>query len=89
MSTNLLIGSPKRLTSSGVVNAVSGRLIGFYVASTSAGTIVLYDNASAGSGTQLSGTITPAVGWHSFPVGFTNGCYATLGGTIDVTFSYL
>lgn len=89
MSTNLLIGSPKRLTASGVVNAVAGRLIGFYVASTTGGTIVLYDNATAGSGTQLSGTITPAVGWHSLPVGFTNGCYATIANTIDVTFSYL
>lgn len=75
-----------RVTASGVICASRGRLAGFFVASTTAGTIVLYDNTAA-SGTQISGTITPAAGaFYPFPVDFQTGLYATIGGTLDVTF---
>lgn len=79
-------GSPINLTSSGAVSLNPGSLIGFYVNSTSSGTIVIKDGGT--SGTAISGTITPAVGWHSFPAAFTTSCYATLGATINVTFFY-
>ncbi len=78
-------GSPTLLSSSGSVKSGSGYLRGFYVSSTSSGTIVLYDN-TAGSGTAMSGTITPAVGFHRFPAKFATGCYAVLANTISVTF---
>lgn len=78
-------GGPVRLTASGAVTGARGTLLGFYVSSTTGGTIVLYDN-SAGSGTQLSGTITPAIGWHFFPVRCNAGIYATIANTLDVTF---
>ena len=74
-----------QITASGVVVGSRARLAGFYVSSTSSGTLVLYDNTAA-SGTQLAGTITPAVGWNAFPVDLQNGLYATVGGTINVTF---
>ena len=77
-------GSPKLLTSSGTICDRPGVLLGFYVASTSGGTIVLNDNATA-----VSGTITPAVGYHSFPCGFGTSIKATIGGTISVTFFYM
>lgn len=80
-------GTPVNLTASGVVCSTAGNLIGFYVNSTSSGTIVIRDGAS-GSSTVVSGTITPAVGFHRFPAGFGSGCYATLGGTINVTFFF-
>ena len=80
------VKSPKRVTASGTVITGPCRIAGFYVSSTSSGTLVLYDNTAA-SGTQISGTITPAAGlFHPFPVDVQNGLYATVGGTIDVTF---
>lgn len=82
----MLGNSMTNLTASGQVSpsGVPAKLVGFYVNSTSSGTIVLRDGGS--SGTAKSGTITPAIGFHWFPGEFTSDCYATLGGTINVTF---
>ncbi len=79
-------GSPINLTSSGAVSLHAGALLGFYVNSTSSGTIVLRDGGSGGA--VLCGTITPAVGFHRFPAAIRSaaGAYATIGGTLDVTF---
>lgn len=78
-------GGYKNITATGLVNANAGMLIGFYVNSTSSGTLVLRDGGA--SGTVMCGTITPAVGFHRFPAGFgSGGLHATVGGTIDVTF---
>lgn len=81
---NASVGAPKRITATGTIMAIGGRVLGFYVASTSSGTLVLRDGGA--SGTQISGTITPAVGWHAWPAGFVTDLHATVGGTIDVTF---
>lgn len=82
-------GQPTNLTASGAISGGPCRLIGFYVASTTTGTIVIKDGGS--SGTAISGTITPAVGFHFFPaaIGSSNGAYATLANTINVTFFFL
>lgn len=78
-------GRPVNLTATGnVTTAAGGALIGFYVNSTTAGTVVLRQGGA--SGTVLNGTITPAIGFHRFPANFTNGLHLTVGGTIDVTF---
>lgn len=76
----------KRLTASGEINGAAGNLKGFYVSSTTAGTIVLRHIGA--SGTQISGTITPGVGWHYFPALHGAPLYATIGGTLDVTFFF-
>lgn len=79
------------LSASGKVNGDNPcRVAGFYVNSTNAGTLKLWDN-NAGSGTVAFNTITPAVGAHIFarPVIFNNACYATIAGTaLDVTIIY-
>ena len=75
-------GTPKNLTATGSISLVAGSLLGFYVNSTTAGTIVIRDGSG---GTVLSGTITPAIGWHSFPAACVTGCHFTIGGTLDVT----
>lgn len=77
-------GSPKLLTGSGVVSLVSGTLLGFYVNSTTAGTIVI-GNGTDSTATAVSGTITPGIGWHGFPAYLTDGCYATIANTLNVT----
>ncbi len=79
-------GTPANRTSTGTVKSGAGHLLGFYVNSTTAGTIVLYDATSATN--AISGTITPAVGFHRFPAEFATGLHVVLGGTIDVTFFY-
>jgi hypothetical protein len=40
------------------------------------------------SGDVMSGTITPAIGFHRFPANVGNSLYATVGGTLDVTFFF-
>lgn len=77
-------GSPKNITATGSVYGSRCVLLGFYVNSTTSGTLVLRDGGA--SGTVLSGTITPAVGFHRFPAGIATDLHATVGGTLDVTF---
>jgi hypothetical protein len=36
----------------------------------------------------MSGTITPAIGFHRFPANVGTSLYATEGGTLDVTFFF-
>lgn len=79
-------GIPVNRTATGDVIATTGCcLIGFYVNSTTGGTLVLRKGGSGG--TVLNGTITPAVGFHPFPATCQGGLHATIGGTaLDVTF---
>lgn len=78
-------GTPINLSASGAVSLGTGNLIGFYVNSTTSGTVVVRDGGA--SGTAISGTITPSVGFHPFPAAITSssGCYLTLANTINVT----
>lgn len=84
MSIYAQYGVPVLLTASGQVSLQSCVLVGFYVGSTSSGTVVLRNGGAAG--TAVSGTITPAVGFHPFPAAFPAGCYATIGATASITF---
>jgi hypothetical protein len=91
MATGSIVaaGNYKNITGTGQISKGSngGTLIGFYVNSTSSGTIALFDGSA--SGTVMCGTITPAVGWHNFPAGYGNGgLWATIGGTLNVTFIF-
>lgn len=80
-------GFPKNITATGAVSTGACQLIGFYVNSTNAGTLVLRDGGA--SGTVMSGTITPAIGPHRFPANVGTSLHATIGGTaLDVTFFF-
>lgn len=83
------VGEPFNLTATGVVGATArpASFLGFYVNSTTAGTLVLRNKGSGSS--AVTGTITPAVGWHAFPMSYPGGLHATIGGTLDVTFIVL
>ena len=77
-------GTPINFSADQIVSKAPGTLLGFYVNSTNAGTIVIRNGGSGG--TAVSGTITPAIGWRDFPCYCPSGCYATIGGTaLDVT----
>ena len=82
-----LSGASINLSASGAVKTTPGTLIGFYVNSTNAGTLIIKDGGT--SGTALTGTITPAIGWHFLPIEFKTSAYATIGGTaLDITLVY-
>lgn len=82
-------GNYKNITATGAVTANAGALLGFYVNSSTAGTLVLRDGGAGG--TVMNGTLTPAAGaFHRFPANFgAGGLHATVGGAIDVTFFYV
>lgn len=80
-------GTPVNLSSSGAVSLLPGTLLGYHVNSTSGGTIVIKDGTTT-AGTALNAAVTPGVGFTPFPAYCTTGCYATIAGTIDVTFFF-
>lgn len=84
MAQSVESGTPVNRTTTGSVSLVPGTLLGFYVNSTSSGTIII-GNGSGEAGTALSGTITPAIGFHRFPAYCTTGCYVTIANTLNVT----
>lgn len=79
-------GSYKNVTSTGTIVAQTGgamQLFGFYVNSTSSGTIAFADTAGT-----ISGTITPAIGFHRFPCTWTGTLTYTIGATLNATLFY-
>lgn len=78
-------GTPVNLTASGQILAAPGQILGFYVNSTSSGTIRISDALTATT-PYLGAAATPAVGFHKFPASLVTGGYVTISGTIDVTF---
>lgn len=75
-----------RLTASGVIKGLPGILGGFIVASGSP-TILIYDNATTNSGTIILNTMQTTAGTpYPLPVRLTNGAYAVIVGTGDITF---
>ena len=84
------LGKPVNITATAAVApAGAGNLLGFYVNSAASGaTLVLKDGGS--SGTAITGTITPAVGWHFLPVSAQGELHATIAvAALDVTFILL
>lgn len=79
-------GNTKNITATGDVTTKETQLMGFYVNSTSGGTLVLKKGGSGG--TALGGTITPDVGYNPFPADCPGGLHATISGTIDLTLFY-
>lgn len=67
----------------------AGEVVGFYVGSTSSGTITFYDdNDGTCSSNAKTGTITPAVGWHFLPLRFSTAICALTTNAINVTVIY-
>jgi hypothetical protein len=82
-------GTPINLSASGAISLCPGSILGFYVNATSGGTLVIANGGA--SGTAITGTITPAIGWHEFPAAITStlGAYATIAvAALNVTFIF-
>jgi len=72
------------ITSTAAVTTKPCTMAGFYVNSTTGGTLVFRDGGSGG--TVLNGTITPAAGtFHRFPANIGSSLHATIANTLDVT----
>jgi hypothetical protein len=71
------------ITGTTAVTSKPCTMAGFYVNSTTGGTLVFRDGGA--SGTVLSGTITPAIGFHRFPALIGTSLHATIANTLDVT----
>lgn len=80
-------GTPINLTASSTLCTTDCTILGFYVNSTSSGVVNFKTGASgASTGTAISGSITPAIGFHRFPASCPGGAYMTLvSGSINVT----
>lgn len=79
-------GGPNDAGNTAETTVLQGAILGFYVNSTSSGTLVLSSNNAGAAGTAFTGTITPAIGWNFLPVVSAGGIFATIGATLDVTF---
>lgn len=80
------VGAYKNITGTGAVSTGACQLLGFYVNNTTGGTLVLKDGGSGG--TVMSGTITPAIGFHHYPSNVGVSLHATIANTLDVTFFF-
>lgn len=79
--------SEVNLTASALVKTGSGRLQGVVINSHTSGTLKLWDNTAA-SGTVIHETMLFAVGERWIPFfgeTFGTGCFATIGGTANIT----
>jgi hypothetical protein len=82
-------GSYKRITATGNVKPIGGRLVGVLVSTTTSGTIQLYDSATTTTTAPITGTLTLAAGsFTPIPATFIDGLYAVIGGTLDATIIY-
>lgn len=82
------VGRPVNITATGAVCTKSAAILGFYVNNTTAGTLIFRVGANgSASGTVVSGTITPAIGWNAYPIAGSDGIHVTVGGTLDATFA--
>lgn len=79
-------GAPINRTTTGAISARPGTLLGFYINSTTGGTLVFRDGGA--SGTVVSGTITPVIGFHRLPAYFITSAHVTVANTIDATFFF-
>jgi hypothetical protein len=86
---NLEVGNFTNKTASANIKSGQGAMLGFYVNSTSSGTIAFYDDVSTGTATPITGTITPSVGWNFLPVAFATGLNIVIGSTLNVTIVWL
>lgn len=77
-------GTPSNVTATAQIFSKPATLLGFYVNSTTGGTIIIADSDGVTSA-AISGTITPAIGWHSFPASLSRGLQVTIANTLNVT----
>ena len=80
------VGTPVRITGSGIIARGPCQLLGIVVNSTSSGTITLYDGTNTSLANPFA-AITPTVNVYTrIPAACSVGLYCTVGGTLNATF---
>lgn len=75
------------LTASATIKATPAKVAGFYVSSTTAGTIQFFD--STDTSVPITGVITPAIGWHALGnLDSYTLLRVVIGGTLNATVVY-
>lgn len=77
--------SYKNLSASALVKTGAGRLLGLICASSSSGTVKIWDNTSAATTVLLNTMSLTAGTFYPVPGAFSTGLYVTIGGTADIT----
>lgn len=90
MSTNDAVYYPyTNVTATGILNTGLTKLGGVFCASSSAGTLKIWDN-TAGSGAVLVNTFSLVAGtWYPLPFIAKTGVFLTVGGTADFTIAWM
>lgn len=81
-------GEYTNLTADMLVKTGEGHLVGIFVASSTSGTIKVWDNTSAATTVLVNTFNASAATWYPLPFRFKTGLYIDVGGTIDCTVSY-
>jgi hypothetical protein len=76
------------LTGSQLLKTGEGSVIGIFVASSSSGTIKLWDSTAASGAVVVNTFSAVAATWYPLPFYFYNGLYITIAGTIDCSVSF-
>ena len=76
------------LSASALVKTGPGFLSGIFVASSTDGTIKIWNALTATTPVLVNEFAATAGTWYPLPFAFETGCYITLGGTIDCTVSF-
>lgn len=76
------------LTASALVKTGEGTVVGIFVASSSGGTVKLWDALSAATPVLVNTFSVLGGTWYPVPFHFATGLYVTIAGTVDCTVSY-
>ena len=82
-------GQYSNKSSSALIYTGAGQVLGVFCASSSAGTIKLWNAVTAAAPIIINTTSVVGGVWYPIPFSFTTGLYLTIGGTADVTVSFV
>jgi len=88
-ATAALGGFYTNLSADTLVKTGEGHLVGIFVASSSSGTIKIWDNTSAATTVLVNTFSASAATWYPLPFHFKTGLYVDVSGTIDCTVSFV
>ena len=78
------------LTNGGAATVRGGAILGIFVASSTSGTIAVYDSATTTTGTPIVPVFAAVAGtWYPLPFGYGQGVYIVVGGTLTAVVGLL
>lgn len=81
-------GCYENISSSTLVYTGACHLMGIFCASSSSGTVKIWDQTSAAAPICVNTFSVSAATWYPIPADMVKGIYVTIGGTADITVFY-